>query len=179
MTPDSVSRARTVRVWDPLVRVLHWGLVVAFIAAFATGDEWERAHEVIGYSVAGLIAVRIVWGVYGPRPARFADFVRGPTAVASYLVAMARGRAPRFLGHNPAGGAMIVAMLALLVTISLSGIMLTTATFWEVEWVEELHEASVNAMLALVVLHVAGVVVASFEHGENLVKAMITGRKRA
>lgn len=179
MTPETASGARTVRVWDPLVRVLHWGLVAAFIAAWATGDEWERAHEIVGYAVAGIVTVRLVWGIIGTRHARFGDFVRGPATVVGYLRAMASGRSPRYLGHNPAGGAMIVAMLALLALISVSGIMLTTAAFWEVEWVEELHEGAVNAMLALIVLHVAGVVVASLTHGESLVRAMITGRKRA
>lgn len=179
MTPETALETRTVRVWDPLVRVLHWGLVAAFLAAWATADAWDRAHELLGYTIVGIVAVRVVWGFVGSRHARFADFVRGPTAVAGYLGAMAGGRAPRYIGHNPAGGAMIVAMLALLIVISASGVMLTTATFWEVEWVEELHEGAVNVMLALVVLHVAGVVLASVEQGESLVRAMITGRKRA
>jgi cytochrome b len=90
-----------------------------------------------------------------------------------------RFRAPRFLGHNPAGGVMILALLAMLIGISATGFMMTTDPFWDAEWVEELHEALVYASLGLIALHVAGVVVSSVEHGENLVKAMITGRKRA
>lgn len=179
MTTDSASEAQTIKVWDPLVRLLHWGLVAAFLAAWVTGDEWERAHEIVGYVIAAIVGVRLIWGLVGTQHARFADFVRTPAAVVDHLAATARGRAPRYIGHNPAGGAMILAMLMLLVVISVSGIMLTTGTFWEVEWVEELHEGAVNAMVVLIVLHVAGVVLASVEHGESLVRAMITGRKRA
>jgi cytochrome b len=167
-----------VKVWDPLVRVLHWSLLAAFVAAWATADELDRIHIVAGYVVMGLVAVRIVWGFVGPRHARFADFVRGPSQVAAYLGDILRFRARRHLGHNPAGGAMIVALLVMLGIVSATGFMMTTDAFWGVAWVEEAHELAVNATLGLVALHVAGVALASFEHGENLVRAMFTGRKR-
>lgn len=173
------AAAPTVKVWDPLVRVFHWSLVIAFVVAWATGDELQRVHEIAGYTIAGLVAFRIVWGLVGSTHARFTDFVRSPAAVARYLLNTARLRARRYLGHNPAGGAMILALLVMLAVICTTGFLMTTDAFWGVEWVEETHEVAVNLTLVLIGLHLAGVAVASIEHRENLVRAMITGRKRA
>lgn len=175
---DAMSPA-TVRVWDPLVRIFHWSLVGVFAFAFLTGDEWDTAHETAGYVAAGLVAFRILWGLVGPRRARFTDFVRGPGHTAAYLRDVATLRARRHLGHNPAGGAMVVALLAAVAGIATTGFMMTTDVWWGVEWVEETHEALVYATLGLIALHVGGVVLASIEHRENLVRSMLTGRKRA
>lgn len=169
---------RTVKVWDPLVRIFHWSLVAAFVTAWATGDELQKVHEIAGYTIAGLLVFRVVWGLLGSTHARFTDFVRQPSVVAGYLADTARLRARRYLGHNPAGGAMILALLVMLSVICATGIMMTTDAFWGVEWVEETHEIVVNLTLVLVGLHLAGVAIASFEHRENLVAAMVTGRKR-
>jgi cytochrome b len=178
-TATSGPAAPMVRVWDPFVRVFHWSLVTLFIVAFITGDEIERVHIAAGYMIAGLVALRIVWGFVGPRRARFNDFVRPREETIAYMGMALRRRAPRYIGHNPARGLMVLALLAMLVAISVTGFMMTTDAFWGAEWVEELHEGLVNVTLGLIVLHVAGVLVASYEHGDNLVKAMITGRKRA
>jgi cytochrome b len=181
-TIDRVEPARgqpEVKVWDPLVRIFHWGLVIAFLVAWATGDEIKRVHILAGYCVIGLVALRIVWGIIGAKHARFASFVRGPRAVTGYLRDTAKLRAKRYLGHNPAGGAMIVALLVMLSVIGATGFMMTTDAFWGVAWVQGVHETAVSVTLGLVVLHILGVVVASYEHGENLVRAMVTGRKRA
>jgi cytochrome b len=174
-----VTTAPMVRVSDPFVRIFHWSLVGLFILAFVTGDETEWLHLTAGYAIAGLILLRIIWGFVGPRHARFSDFVRTPREVTDYVRSAIRLRAPRYLGHNPAGGAMIIALLTMLVGISATGFMMTTDAFWGAQWVEDLHEGLVYATLGLIALHVAGVVFAGIEHGENLVKAMITGRKRA
>jgi cytochrome b len=168
-----------VRVWDPLVRIFHWSLVAAFATVWLSAEESGHIHRLAGYVVLGLVGFRLVWGVIGSRHARFADFVRGPGAVLRYVRQMRRGRPARHLGHNPAGGAMVVALLTLLAVISGTGTMLTTDTFWGVEWVEGLHAASANLALVLVPLHVLGVVISSLLERENLVLAMITGRKRA
>jgi cytochrome b len=172
-------RQAEVKVWDPLVRLFHWGLVTAFVVAWATGDEIKGVHILAGYCVIGLVAFRIVWGFVGAKHARFAGFVRGPRAVTGYLCDTAGLRAKRYLGHNPAGGAMIVALLAMLSVIAATGFMMTTDAFWGVAWVQGVHETAVSLTLGLVVLHILGVIVASYEHGENLVRAMVTGRKRA
>jgi len=173
------NTAPTVRVWDPFIRIFHWSLVGLFTVAFATGDESERLHLAAGYAIAGLVLLRLVWGFVGSKHARFNDFVRSPGKVRTFMALAMRFRAPRVLGHNPAGGMMILALLAMLIGISATGFMMTTDPYWDVEWVEELHEALVYASLGLIALHLAGVVGSSVEHGENLVKAMITGRKRA
>jgi cytochrome b len=168
-----------VRVWDPFVRLFHWSLVGLFVLALITGDEVERLHLAAGYAIAGLAALRVAWGFVGPRHARFRDFVRPPREVLDYLRAAVRLRAPRHLGHNPAGGAMAVALLALLAGVAATCFTMTTDAFWGAQWVEDLHEGLVNTMLVLIALHVIGVLFASFEHGENLIRAMFTGRKRA
>ncbi len=177
-TAGGLAPPATVKVWDPFVRVFHWSLVALFAIAFVTGDEIEWLHLVAGYSIAGLVALRLVWGFIGPRNARFADFVKGPRAVATFLKQSARLEAPRHLGHNPAGGMMIVALIAALIGLSVTGILMTTDAFWGSKAMEEIHEFLANGTLVLIALHVLGVVVASVEHGENLVKSMVTGRKR-
>jgi cytochrome b len=174
-----VRRPDSVRVWDPLVRIFHWTLATAFFTAWLSAEEWGFLHRSAGYVILSLVAFRLLWGFVGPRHARFTDFVRSPSAVIAFLRDTLRLRAPRYLGHNPAGGAMAIALLLALTVISGSGVMMTTDAFWGVRWVRELHEISVNFTLLLVALHVAGVVVASFEHRENLVSAMVTGEKRA
>ncbi|UWU88920.1 cytochrome b/b6 domain-containing protein [Bradyrhizobium sp. CB1015] len=168
----------SVRVWDPFVRVFHWSLAGLFLLAYATGDEIENVHVATGYSIVGLLTLRILWGIAGPRHARFNDFVRSPRAVLAYMRDVALLRAPRYLGHNPAGGAMVVALIVMLIGTCTTGYMMTIDSFWGAKWVEEVHEAFANLMIGLVVVHVLGVLVASFEHRENLIKAMITGRKR-
>jgi cytochrome b len=179
MEAGDIQSPATVRVWDPLVRIFHWSLVGLFTFAFLTGDEWQKPHEVAGYTIAGLIAFRVVWGLIGSRYARFASFIYRPSTVAGFLADTMRMKARRYLGHNPAGGMMVAGLLLAIVGISLSGWMMTTDAYWGVGWVEELHEAAAFTALGLVALHVGGVIVASFEHGENLVRAMVTGRKRA
>ncbi|MGD9668875.1 MAG: cytochrome b/b6 domain-containing protein [Hyphomicrobiaceae bacterium] len=168
----------TVKVWDPFIRVFHWSLVALFATAYVTGDEIERVHISAGYAIAGLLALRIVWGFVGPRHARFANFVRSPQEALGYLRDVLLLRARRYMGHNPAGGLMVVALIIMLVGTCATGYLMTTDAYWGSEAMEDIHGALANATVALVVLHVLGVLAASFEHRENLVKAMITGRKR-
>ncbi|WP_040298803.1 cytochrome b/b6 domain-containing protein [Afipia sp. 1NLS2] len=173
------TRPATVKVWDPLVRIFHWSLVATFVIAYATGDEIERVHLAAGYTIAGLLAIRIVWGFVGPRHARFSNFVRTPREVLTYLRDVAMLRAPRYIGHNPAGGAMIVAMLVALAGTCATGYMMTTDAYWGSKLIEHVHEFLANLTVGLVVAHVLGVLIAGFEHRENLIAAMISGRKRA
>lgn len=170
---------RQVLVWDAPVRVFHWMMVLSFAGAWLTAESerWRLLHVTLGYTMAGLVAFRLVWGLVGTRHARFASFVRGPRAVLQYLKALV-GRAPEHsVGHNPAGAWAIVGLLVLAA--------LATGTGWAIynevggEWLEDLHEGAATAMLALVGVHVAGVVVSSWLHRENLVGAMVTGRKVA
>lgn len=166
------------RVWDPLVRSLHWTFAFGCAAAFLLEDR-RTAHEVVGYVVLAAVLLRIVWGFVGSHHARFANFVRGPREVAAYVLAMLRGEEPYHEGHNPLGALMILTLLLLLLVIGVSGWMQTLDAFWGEDWVEDLHATSADLLLWIVPLHVAGVVFASLRQRENLLKAMITGTKPA
>jgi len=169
---------RSILVWDVPTRLFHWSLAISFALAYLTGDS-ERCrdiHVMAGYAAAALIAFRLVWGIVGTAYARFASFAYGPRRVAAYLRSILSGHPEHYIGHNPAGGWVIFGLIGLM--------LLTAATGYAVwrEWggdsFEGLHEAAANVILALVGVHIAGVVVASLLHRENLVRSMITGRKR-
>jgi len=197
-----------VKVWDPLLRLFHWGLVAAFAAAWFTAEESQGWHVWAGYIAAGLIAFRLFWGLAGPRYARFSQFLKGPGAFLKYLGDMLSGREKRYIGHNPAGAAMILALLLSISGTAFTGWLMVdparvallpqlpaiaTPAFADEDErgeygeaadggegaLEEIHETLANLTLLLIVLHVGGVVLASIRHRENLARAMVTGRKRA
>lgn len=185
-------------VWDPLVRIGHWVLLGAVAVALITRGEPEGLHQAAGYVVAGYVIWRLFWGVAGPRRARFEDFLRSPLAALRYLADLVSGRAERRLGHSPAGGLMVIALLAALAGTAATGMAMESrlpvppalAAIAPAEageagkedeegpWAEA-HEALANLVLGLALLHVGGVALASVAHRENLVRAMIDGRKRA
>ncbi|MBI2718158.1 MAG: cytochrome b/b6 domain-containing protein [Rhizobiales bacterium] len=166
------------RVWDPLVRVFHWSLAASFAVAWFTPGDSGVLHQWAGFAAAGLVAIRVLWGFLGTPYARFSQFVRHPAEVLAYLRDIAAAREARHLGHNPAGGAMIVALLAAMAGTSFSGWMMSTDTWYGIEWVQTLHSLAANGVLVLVLVHLAGVALASFRHRENLVAGMVTGYKR-
>ena len=172
------AAAVDVPVWDPLVRLLHWSVAAACLIDLFVLANGRWPHRWIGYYVAGAVVVRIAWGFVGPPHARFADFVPRPAKLAAYVRALLRGEEPRHLGHNPLGALMILAFLVLLLAICLTGWMQRTDRFFGVDWVEETHDLLSNLLIAAVLVHVAGALVASLRHRENLVWAMVTGRKR-
>ena len=186
------AEPRMVRVWDPLLRLFHWSLAGSFAITFVTEDDLLSVHVWAGYLIFALIAIRLMWGFVGPRHARWSDFIKEPAEIMAYLKDVARFRAARHLGHNPAGGAMVVALLLSLTLTGLSGLAVYGAqelsgplapvfSGLSESWAhvfEDIHEVLANLTLLLVVLHVAGVVLASLQHRENLVRAMITGLKR-
>lgn len=175
-TADMADMA-TILVWDVPVRVFHWLMVLCFAGAYATAESesWRLVHVTLGYSLAGLVAFRLVWGLLGTRYARFTSFVRSPAVVIRYLGALLRHRPEHHTGHNPAGALAIVGMLALGLAITVSG----WATYNDLggNWGEELHEVLANGMLLLVGVHIAAVLVSGWLHGENLVRAMLSGYK--
>jgi len=197
-----MSATDAVRVWDLPVRLFHWSLVVSFVVAWLTGDEESTLHGWAGYVILGLIGFRMVWGLVGGRHARFADFVHGPAVVGRYLRGMLSLHPPRVDGHNPLGGWMIVLMLVVLLGVCwsglevwaeeghgpLAGVELVAPAMANgddddrgrgpggADW-EAVHESLANLMLALIALHLAGVLVSSLLHRENLARAMMTGRK--
>lgn len=175
--PNKTSEG-TVKVWDPLTRVFHWALVLTFTVAWFSTEISGTIHEWAGYTAGGLIAFRLVWGLVGPKYTRFSQFVRSPGIVADYLAAMVRGEERRYVGHNPAGGAMVVALLLVTLGTAVTGWMTTLDAFWGVPWVGLTHSLLANLMMAMVTVHVLGVILASLRHKENLVSAMIDGKKR-
>ena len=193
MTAVPETKISEINVWDPLVRLFHWSLVAAFFTAYFTEDELQDIHVWAGYFIVGLLVIRLIWGFIGPRYARFADFVRSPATALIYTKDVLRGRAQRHIGHNPAGGAMIVLLLLSLLVTTISGIAFYGADAWRgplagllqnvsdegVHALKEIHEFAANFTLALVGFHVLGVIWESLLHKENLVRSMLTGRKRA
>lgn len=175
---DAQPSPEMVRVWDRVVRSFHWTLVLSFVAAWLTSHSSENIHHWAGYAAAGLVAMRLVWGVLGTRYARFSQFVRDPATVLRYLSAILSSREARYIGHNPAGGAMVIVLIAAMGSTALTGWLMTTDTYFGVAWVEAAHSLAAHGLLLLVFLHIGGVVLASLRHRENLVRAMITGRKR-
>ena len=192
-------QAIEVRVWDLFIRVFHWLLAAAVLIDWFT-DEPLWLHTWLGYLAAALIVLRVGWGFIGPENARLRSFVLGPRQVSDYLAGLIRFSSKRYLGHSPAGGAMVVALLIMVAATAGTGMANLAADRGEgplsgviakVErppripgqrrpplLMKQVHETVANITLVLVVLHVFGVALASFAHRENLVTAMITGRKR-
>ena len=169
--------SKRILVWDVPTRVFHWLLVVSFTVAFLTSESerYRDIHVALGYTLLGLIAFRLVWGVVGTRYARFSSFLFKPRDTISYAVSMIKAKPEPHVGHNPAGSLSVFALLALGIVSGVTGVML----FQDIggEALEALHELSSYGMLAVVGFHVFGVLVSSLMHRENLVRAMITGYK--
>lgn len=166
-----------VLVWDLPVRVFHWLLALSFAGAFLTAES-ERlrdVHVMLGYTMLGLVAFRVVWGLIGTRYARFASFAFGPRAVLAYLRSLLTRSPQHHLGHNPAGSWAIYALLGLSALAGATGY----ATYNDLggHAMEEVHETLANGLLGVVMVHIAGVLASSFLHGENLIRSMITGYK--
>jgi len=164
-------------IWDLPTRVFHWALAGSFLGAYLLAEEdgSRNLHVMFGYTVAGLLVFRLLWGFVGSTHARFRDFAYGPGAAAGYLRDLVRGRARDYDGHNPAGSWAIYALLALAATTALTGWLQYNGIGGEA--IEQIHEVLANAWLFMVAAHVGGVVVASLAHRRNLVATMITGRR--
>jgi cytochrome b len=173
---SSPTAQNQIRVWDLGVRIFHWSLVGMFTLSYVLADQ-RLLHLKLGYVVLVLMTFRLAWGVVGGKHARFRDFVKNPLTVAKFLIAMIKGKESRYLGHNPAGGAMIIALLITIIGIGVSGYMISTDMFFGMEWVETTHKALVKLCLLLIFGHISGVIYASYRHRENLVKSMLTGMK--
>lgn len=167
-----------IKVWDLWVRIGHWFLVFCITAAWLTRHGGDALHEWLGYGALGVVVIRIVWGFLGSAHARFTDFVRRPAVVVHYTQALRHRREQHYLGHNPLGGYMVVALLFIVATTGISGWLYTTDRFWGVEWVGETHELLADALLILIAAHIGGVLFACYRERENLVAAMLHGRKR-
>ena len=167
-----------VLVWDWPVRLMHWLLVLTVAGAWFTSDDdgARSLHLLFGYSALGLLLFRLLWGVIGSRHARFTQFVRGPSAVVRYLRALFSGHPTPSAGHNPAGAVAVLVLLALGLGTTVTGALIATGLAGES--LGEVHELLANSLLVMIGIHVAGVIVSSVLHRENLVRGMLTGRKR-
>ena len=177
MTERETNRVK-IKVWDPLVRIGHWTLVVGIVAAWLTRHGAGTWHEWLGYIVLAMVILRVAWGFIGSHYARFAQFVHSPSDTLNYGKQILDGHEPRHVGHNPLGGWMIVALLFATAAVCASGWIYTTDQYWGVKWVEELHEGLTNVLFTLVALHIGGVIFSSLRHRENLLASMFHGRKR-
>lgn len=167
-----------IQVWDGPLRLLHWLLAAAVLTAWWSSHEAQTLHERAGYVALAAVLLRLLWCRLGSRPARLRSFVRGPRATAAYVRALLAGRERRYLSHNPLGGWMALALWAGVLGTALSGWLFTTDAFWGEAWVENLHRLLAWAVLLALPAHVLGVVFTSWRHRENLVAAMLSGRKR-
>lgn len=175
---NTTSSRQPILVWDLPTRLFHWSLALCFAGAWLTSESERQQllHLLFGYSLFGLILFRLAWGFVGSRHARFAAFVRGPAAVWRYLRSLP-GRTPEHhVGHNPAGAVAVLLLLGLGLGTAVTGWLMASGRAGES--LEEVHEALAVAMLAMVVVHVLGVVVSSVLHRENLARAMVTGYKQ-
>ena len=172
-----MAAAENGRVWSLRIRAAHWGLAAAVAVAWFTDHGPPWLHDGAGYAALSLVFLRLTTGLLGPGADRFGRFVAGPWATLSYAGKVLAGKEPRFLGHNPLGGWMIVALLAVTAGAGGTGWLYTTDRFWGVQWVAILHSSLADILLLLIVLHIAGVAFTSVRQGENLVAAMIHGRK--
>jgi cytochrome b len=182
------NQLEPVRVWDPLVRIFHWALVVFVGIAWLSADEIDNIHIWAGYTVASLVGFRLIWGVIGSRYSRFSDFTYSWSNIKQYLKSLLKKNPKHYLGHNPAGGAMVIALLICMAMLTFFGMALIAtdgegplaATFiagWSEDWIEDIHEFFANILFVLISAHILGVLVSSVLHSENLISAMVTGKK--
>jgi cytochrome b len=183
---------RQIKVWDLPVRLFHWSLASSFLVAYITEDNFMSLHVLAGYIIGGLIVFRIIWGFIGTEHSRFKDFTYPPGTVIAYLKNVIRFKAKHYLGHNPAGGAMVIALLISLALAVITGLaaygaeqasgplagVMGSMPHAVRKAAEEVHEFFANFTLLLVFLHLAGVLLASLQHKENLVRSMFNGFKR-
>jgi cytochrome b len=170
---------KRILVWDVPTRTFHWLLALSFIGAYATSESerYRDIHVLLGYTLLGLIAFRLLWGFFGTRYARFRSFLFKPGEIAAYFFSLLKGKPAHYVGHNPLGSVSIWLLLGLGIASGVTGVMVFRDTGGDV--LEELHELLSTAMLAVVLIHIAGVIVSSVLHRENLPRSMISGYKTA
>ncbi|HPQ97679.1 MAG: cytochrome b/b6 domain-containing protein [Thiothrix sp.] len=179
---SNTSTGQRILVWDLPVRVFHWTLALSFTGAYLTAESeyYRDIHVALGYVFAALLAFRLVWGLAGTRYARFSTFLFSPGQIMAYLKSLAGPDPEHHVGHNPAGGVAVLLLLGLgaLIAASGLGLYLEIGGHDQEALFEELHEVAANAMLLLVFVHIAGVLVSSFLHHENLLGSMFSGYKQ-
>ena len=166
-----------VHVWDLFVRVFHWALVCCIFINYFVMDDGEILHRWLGYTASALVCARVVWGFVGTRYARFSDFFPTPAKIKRHWQLVKSGEHDDYPGHNPLGALMMFALMALVLSLGITGYMQVSDAFWGVEWVQELHEALASTLIACAGLHAAAAIVMGRIEGTNLIRAMVTGVK--
>lgn len=171
------TTVRRERVWDPFIRIFHWSLVSCVLLNQWVLEEGDPPHRWAGYVAAALIGLRVLWGFVGTRHARFASFWPTPSRVRTHLSSLFAGQAAATAGHNPLGALMMLALMALVLALGLTGWLMGTDLFWGNEALEELHEGLAATVLWLAALHAAAAVLMGRRERTRLIKAMFTGVK--
>lgn len=177
-TERQPETGRSLRIWDPFVRLFHWSVAAVFMANYFWLDGDDTPHQWAGYALGGLVIARIAWGFLGPRRARFADFFPTPSRLRAYRQRLRNRDHDPAQGHDPAGGLMILALLLMLAVIAVSGWIQTWDRFWSIGWPETLHQWASDITIALVVLHVLGVILMERLTRLPLIGPMVTGKRR-
>ncbi len=166
-----------IMVWDMPVRVFHWLLVICFAGAWLTSESERLAmiHYAFGYTACLLVLIRLVWGLIGTRYARFSQFLKSSRAIFEHFMAMLRGHPHHDVGHNPAGGLAMFALMLLILLIGFTG-YLTAKEFFG-NFASEVHEALASLVLGLVIVHIIAAIGMSVIEKQNLVRSMVTGKK--
>jgi cytochrome b len=176
---DNASRQtpHSVHVWDPFVRLFHWGLVLCVSLNLFILEDGETPHQWTGYAACLLIVARFVWGFIGSRHARFSDFFPTPARLMAHITHMVSGNKPHYIGHNPLGALMMFLLLLLVLSLGLTGWLQTTDMFWGDEWLQEVHELLSNALLAAAGMHALAAIIMGRIEKVGLIRAMFSGVK--
>ncbi len=167
----------TVKVWDLWVRLTHWTVAVGvLINLFELTEEGSTWHEYVGYAVVAIVVSRLIWGFIGTKYARFSDFFPTPNRIKNHLTSIS-GNGKKHLGHNPFGALMMFALWGVIIGLGVTGYMMGMDAYWGEEWLQELHELLANSLYVLIPVHVLSAIGMGFIEKQNLVKAMITGKK--
>jgi len=166
-----------IKVWDPFIRIFHWSLAISFLLEWLVAGSFKTFHMYLGYFIGFLVLLRVTWGFIGPKYAKFNNFIYSKEIIINYLKSILTGKSERYIGHNPLGGLNILILLILILSTGLTGWMQTQDIFWGNSLIQGLHSLTGNSIWFFVALHLLGVVFSSILHKENLVKAMITGKK--
>ncbi|GAA0800683.1 cytochrome b/b6 domain-containing protein [Psychrobacter piscatorii] len=175
---SNTPKTRQVRVWDILVRVTHWTVAAGITANLLFTEEGSELHQYVGYTVVGLVVIRLLWGFVGTRYARFSDFFPTPSRIKNHLSDLSIRRTDeQHLGHNPLAAIMMFALWAVIIGLGISGYLMEAKIFGSKDILEEIHGILANSLYLLVPLHIISAIAMSYWERQNLIKSMITGNK--
>ena len=178
LMPSNIPKTKQVRVWDILVRITHWTVAAGIFANLLFTEDGSELHEIVGYTVVGLVVIRLLWGLFGTRYARFSNFFPTPTRLKRHLADLSARRVDEdHLGHNPLAALMMFTLWAVIIGLGLTGYLMETKILGSKDLMEGIHEFLANSLYLLVPLHIVSAIVVSYWERQNLIKAMITGNK--